>query len=115
MKKFFKKCAVRGCLYAGVCALAVLTTACSSGPKRQMYITTVQDSCKDSIEAANANIISGNYKQAEEILEVARVQAVSIDNNDLLLSIALAHVSLYLSYNPPAIEKAKLYLEKSAL
>ena len=115
MKKFkFKKLPA-----AQLAAILLLTsstaafTACSSGPKRQMYITTVQDSCKDSIEAANANIISGNYKQAEEMLEVARVQAVSIDNNDLLLSIALAHVSLYLSYNPPAIEKAKLYLEKS--
>ena len=88
-------------------------TACSSGPKRQMFITTVQDSCRDSIEAANACILNGKYSQAEELLEVARTQAVSIDNYNLLLSVALAHVSLYLSYNPPEIEKAKVYLEKA--
>ena len=88
-------------------------TACSSGPKRQMFITTIQDSCKDSIEAANACILNGKYSQAEELLEVARTQALSIDNYNLLLSVSLAHVSLYLSYNPPMIDKAKVYLDKS--
>ena len=105
MKKF---------LIASTAALLILfTTACSSGPKRQMLITTVKDSCKESIEAANACILNGNYKQAEDLLEKARTLALSIDNYDLLLSISLAHVSLYLSYNPPEIEKAKLYVEKS--
>ena len=89
--------------------------ACSSGPKRQMFITTVQDSCKDTIEAANSCILNGNYTQAEELLEKARVQAVSIDNYDLILSVALAHVSLYLSYNPPETGKAKLYVEQAYL
>ncbi len=93
--------------------LVLLSTACSSGPKRHMLITTVKDSCKESIEAANACILNGNYKQAADLLEKARTLALSIDNYDLLLSISLAHVSLYLSYNPPEIEKAKLYVEKS--
>ena len=93
--------------------LLIFTTACSSGPKRQMSITTVKDSCKDSIESANACILNGNYQQAESILEVARSQALSIDNYDLLLSVSLAHVSLFLSYNPPEIEKAKLYVEEA--
>ena len=93
--------------------LLLLITACSSGPKRQMVITGISDSCKDSLETANACILNGNYAQAEKILSLARTQAVSIDNYDLLLSISLAHVSLYLSYNPPEIEKAKLYLEQS--
>lgn len=91
----------------------LLAAACSSGPKRQMSITTIQNSCKDSIESANACILNGNYAQAEEILEIARLQALSIDNYDLLLSVSLAHVSLYLSYNPPEIEKAKIYVEQS--
>ena len=94
-------------------ALVLILTACSSGPKRQMYITTIQDSCKESIEAANACILAGNYTQAEELLKIARTQAISIDNYDLLLSISLAHVSLYLSFNPPETEKASLFLEKA--
>lgn len=93
--------------------LIFLSTGCSSGPKRQMYISTIHNSCVDSIEAANACILSGNYDQAEDMLVKARTQAVSIDNYDLLLSVSLTHVSLYLSYNPPAIEKAKLYLEQA--
>ena len=115
MKKFkFKKLPA-----AKLAAILLLTsstaafTACSSGPKRQMYITTIQDSCKDSIETANAYILNGNYNRAEEVLEIAKNQALSIDNYDLLLSVALAHVSLYLSYNPPLIEKAQVYLEKA--
>lgn len=90
-----------------------LTAACSSGPKRQMFITTVQDSCRDTIETANACILNGSYDQAENLLNQARIQALSIDNYDLLLSVSLTHVSLYLSYNPPAIEKAKFYLEQA--
>ena len=101
-------------LFAAVLSpLLIFTTACSSGPKRQMSITTVKDSCKDSIESANACILNGNYQQAESILEVARSQALSIDNYNLLLSVSLAHVSLFLSYNPPEIEKAKLYVEEA--
>ena len=92
---------------------ALLTSACSSGPKRQMSITTVQDSCKDTIETANACILNGKYEQAEELLNQARNQAVSIDNYDLLLSVLLARVSLFLSYNPPAIDKARQYLQQS--
>ena len=93
--------------------LIFLSTGCSSGPKRQMYISTIHNSCVDSIEAANSCILNGNYSQAEELLIKARSQAVSIDNYDLLLSVSLTHVSLYLSYNPPEIEKAKLYLEQA--
>ena len=95
--------------------LLLLLASCSSGPKRQMFITTIQDSCKDTLESANSCILNGSYAQAEELLEKARIQAVSIDNYDLLLSVALAHVSLYLSYNPPETEKAKLYLEQAYL
>lgn len=93
--------------------LILLNTACSSGPKRQMSITTIQDSCKASIEAANSCILNGNYTQAEELLNIAHTQAVSIDNYELLLSISLTHASLYLSFNPPEVEKAKLYVEKA--
>lgn len=95
--------------------LLLLITACSSGPKRQMVITNIQNSCKDSIETANAFILNGNYEQAEKMLEAARVQAISIDNYNLLLSIALTHVSLYLSYNPPETEKAEAYLKQAKL
>ena len=90
-----------------------ILASCSSGPKRQMSITTVQTSCKDSIETANACIINGNYDQAEDILKKARLQAISIDNYNLLLSISLTHVSLYLSYNPPEIEKAESHLKQA--
>lgn len=109
MKKSFSK------IISSLCAVLIFIsiTACSSGPKRHMLITTVQDACKDSIETANACILSGNYAQAESILEVAKTQALSIDNYDLLLSVSLAHISLYLSFDPPEIEKANLYLQKS--
>ena len=93
--------------------LTFTNTACSSGPKRQMFITTIQNTCEDSIQAANGCILNGNYAQAEELLLKARTQAVSIDNYDLLLSVSLTHVSLYLSYNPPEITKAQKYLEES--
>ena len=78
-----------------------------------MSITTVQDSCKDTIETANSCILNGKYEQAEELLNQARSQAISIDNYDLLLSVSLARVSLFLSYNPPAIDKARQYLQQS--
>ncbi len=100
-------------LIAASIIVSCLLTACSSGPKRQMSITTIQDSCKDSIESANACILNGNYQQAEEILARAKTQALSIDNYDLLLSVHLAHVSLFLSYNPPEITKAKKYVSSS--
>ena len=93
--------------------LLLIIAGCSSGPKRQMFITSIQDTCKDSIETANACILSGNYEQAGTILGAARTQAVSIDNYELLLSISLTHVSLYLSYSPPEIEKAQKYLEEA--
>ena len=104
--------------FAALLALTIIiltftNTACSSGPKRQMFITTIQNSCVDSIEAANGCILSGNYTQAEELLLKAQSQAISIDNYNLLLSVSLTHVSLYLSYNPPEIEKAKKYLDQS--
>ena len=67
-------------LAATISLFLIFTTACSSGPKRQMSITTIQDSCKDSIEAANSCILNGNYTQAEDLLNVARTQALSIDN-----------------------------------
>ena len=94
-------------------SILILFAACSSSPKRLMAINTIKNSCKDSIESANACILSGNYQQAEEILAIARTQALSIDNYDLLLSVSLAHVSLYLSFNPPEIEKAKKYIDES--
>lgn len=93
--------------------LTFLLAACSSGPKRQMFITTVQDNCKDSIESANSCILNGSYDQAEELLVKARLQAISIDNYDLLLSVSLTHVSLYLSYNPPEIEKAQQFINQA--
>ena len=93
--------------------IVFINAACSSGPKRTMFISTIHNSCIDSIESANSCILNGNYSQAEELLIKARGQAISIDNYDLLLSISLTHVSLYLSNNPPAIEKARLYLEQA--
>ena len=107
MKKSFLSAAVISVF------LIFLSTGCSSGPKRAMLISTIHNSCIDSIEAANSCILSGNYTQAEELLVKAHTQAVSIDNYNLLLSVSLTHVSLYLSYNPPAIEKAKFYLEQA--
>ena len=106
MKKSFLSAAV-------ISIIVFINAACSSGPKRAMFISTIHNSCVDSIEAANSCIINGNYSQAEELLIKAKSQAISIDNYNLLLSISLTHVSLYLSYNPPAIDKAKLYLEQA--
>lgn len=93
--------------------IIIFSASCSSGPKRLMMITTIQNNCKDSIETANSCILNGNYSMAEDLLSKARVQAISIDNYDLLLSVSLTHVSLYLSYNPPEVEKAEQFLNQA--
>ena len=62
-----KSAAALAALTALLTATLLFFSACSSGPKRQMYITTISDSCKDSIETANSFILNGNYKRAEEV------------------------------------------------
>lgn len=93
-------------------ALSILFVSCSSGPKRSMLITTVYNSCQNSLEAANSYILSGDYEQAKTLLSTAENQAISIDNYDLIISTNLAYISLYLSYNPPRTDDARLYLNK---
>lgn len=95
------------------CIISFSTTACSSGPKRSMLITTIYSSCNSTLEAANSCILSGDYEKANSLLFTAQNQAFSIDNYDLLISVNLAYISLCLSYNPPRTDEAKTYLAKA--
>ena len=74
-----------------------------------MQITTIQTLCNSTLESANSQILSGNYDKAKSLLTQAASQAISIDNYDLLISIKLAYVSLFLSLNPPDSETAMDY------
>jgi len=93
-----------------ICTLVLLLTACSSGPKRVMMISTIYNSCNTTLESANSCILNGDYDKAYSLLAVASNQALSIDNYDLLVSVNLAYVSLCLSYNPTRTEQAWEYL-----
>lgn len=97
-------------IFSIACIFIFFSTACSSGPKRSMLITTIHTSCNSSLEAANSCILSGDYSKAAGLLATAENQAVSIDNYDLLISVELAYVSLFLSYNPPKTAEAREYL-----
>lgn len=94
-------------------AFISIFTACSSAPKRPMIDSTIYNSTTTFLENANANILKGDYEKADFLLNEAHKNAMSIDNYDLLTSVTLARVSLYLSFDPPAIEKAQESLEKA--
>jgi len=96
-------------LFAICCA--GLFCACSSAPKRAMSVTSTQESAAAQLEAANSYILTGNYDKAEVSLASAFNYAMSVDNADKLTSICLAKVSLYLSYNPPVMDKAREYID----
>lgn len=88
-------------------------TSCGSKPKREMKITLIYSNANEMLESANASILSGDYETAEYFLNLGYSQAMTIDNYDLLTSICLAYVSLNLSYNPPATDNAKFWLNKA--
>lgn len=96
-----------------VISITLILCSCSSGPKRSMLINTIFNSCNSTLEAANGAILSGDYNQAFALLNTASTQALSIDNYNLLISVDLTYVSLFLSYNPPNIEEAYKYLERA--
>lgn len=99
--------------FFGLIVFISLLTACSSAPKRPMIDSTIYNSTTTFLENANANILKGDYEKADFLLNEAHKTAMSIDNYDLLTSVTLARVSLYLSFDPPAIEQAKESLEKA--
>lgn len=86
---------------------------CSSAPKRTMQINTIYKNVTVTIESANTAMINANYAQAENLLNSAYKNAISIDNYDLLATVSLSFVNLYLSFNEPSLEKAKDYLEEA--
>ena len=90
-----------------------LTLSCGSKPKREMQITTIHSNANEMLESANASILSGEYDKASYFLDQASKLAMTVDDYDLLTSVALAYISLNLSYNPPLTKKAEAYLEKA--
>ncbi|MCQ2575138.1 MAG: hypothetical protein MJ162_00240 [Treponema sp.] len=96
-------------LSALICA--GLFFSCSSAPKRAMSITSTQESAAAQLEAANSYILTGSYDKAAVALDSAFKYAMSVDNSDKLTSICLAKVSLYLSDNPPYLDKAREYAD----
>ena len=87
--------------------------SCGSKPKREMEITTIHSNAKEMLESANASILSGEYTKAEYFLDQAEKLSMTVDDYDLLTSVALAYVSLDLSYNPPHTQKAEANLSKA--
>ena len=73
--------------------------SCGSKPKREMEITTIHSNANEMLESANASILSGEYDKAEYFLDQAAKLSMTVDDYDLLTSVALAYVSLDLSYN----------------
>ncbi|MCQ2593284.1 MAG: hypothetical protein MJ188_10935 [Treponema sp.] len=103
-------------IFSLICTFfSIFIISCKTSPKRVMEITLVRDSAIEMLENANAGILSGDYEKAEGFLIKAFSQAMSIDNYDLLTSVSLAYVSLYLSNNPPNKAEAYKYLEKANL
>lgn len=92
---------------------SVVLTACSSAPKRTMQINTVYKNVTTTLETANSAMINGNYEQAEKLLGSAYQSAMSIDNYDLLTTVCLSYVSLYLSFEQPDTAKANLFMEEA--
>ena len=92
---------------------SVVLTACSSAPKRTMQINTVYKNVTTTLETANSAMINGNYEQAENLLGSAYQSAMSIDNYDLLTTVCLSYVSLYLSFEQPDTAKANLFMEEA--
>ena len=90
-----------------------LTLSCGSKPKREMEITVIHSNAKEMLESANASILSGEYDKAEYFLDQAAKLSMTVDDYDLLTSVALAYVSLDLSYNPPQTQKAEENLSKA--
>ena len=91
----------------------LLSLSCGSKPKREMEITTIHSNAKEMLESANSSILSGEYEKAEYFLDQAAKLSMTVDDYDLLTSVALAYVSLNLSYNPPLTKKAEAYLAKA--
>jgi len=97
-------------------ALTVLvSTSCSSAPKRAMQVNTIYKNVSTTLETANYAMISGNYSQAENLLNSAYKSAMSIDNYDLLTTVCLSYVSLYLSYQTPDTDNAQIYMDEAYL
>jgi len=92
---------------------ALLVLSCGSKPKREMEITTIHSNANEMLESANASILSGEYDKAEYFLDQAAKLSMTVDDYDLLTSVALAYVSLDLSYNPPHTQKAEANLSKA--
>lgn len=88
-------------------------TSCSSAPKRSMMESTIYNATVSFLENANSCILTGDYEKADFLLGKAHDNAMSIDNYDLLASVALAKVSLCLSFNPPDFIAAQIELEKA--
>lgn len=88
-------------------------TGCSSAPKRTMQINTVYKNVTTTLETANTAMINGNYAQAENLLGAAYKSSMSIDNYDLLTTVCLSYVSLYLSYEEPAVQMAQVYMDEA--
>lgn len=99
-------------LLAAILLTAALTS-CSSAPKRTMQISTVYKNVTTTLETANSAMINGNYEQAENLLGSAYQSAMSIDNYDLLTTVCLSYVSLYLSFEQPDTAKANLFMEEA--
>ena len=109
MKKSFKSIII---LSLSAIAFSMFT-ACHSAPKREMKINLIYSTANEMLESANSCILSGEYENANYFLNQAYLQAMTIDNYELLTAVCLGYISLNLSYNPPYTQAANDYLTKA--
>lgn len=94
-----------------ICALTF--AGCSSAPKRSMQESAIYNSTNSLLESANSAILTGDYEKATLLLNQAHNSAMSIDNYELLTSVALTKISLLLSETPQDFEAAHKALENA--
>lgn len=100
-------------LFTSLLLSFVLFTSCGSKPKRTMLINTVSTSAGTMIENAKVSLSSGDFEKAYYFLDNAWKMAMSVDNNELLLTVCLVRISVSLSQADESIEKAKEYLSQA--
>ncbi|MCR4741966.1 MAG: tetratricopeptide repeat protein [Treponema sp.] len=94
-------------IFAATLLSLILLSSCGSKPKRTMVINTVSTSAGTMIENARASLAASDFEKAHYFLDNAWRMAMSVDNNELLLTVCLTRISAYLSQEDGSLEEAR--------
>ncbi len=78
--------------YGFIFILAVVLASCSSSPKRPMLVTEISSKANERYEAANAELVAGQFEKAAVHLSQAYNLAVSVDASSLLCKICFSGI-----------------------